>query len=397
MSKHGTLFAMTRAMAIGTRLEIDSAGDVTSSALHVASPTITARTPRRDRRSPVRRRARRAASEQRDDVVSTSLTVPALDSYATVVVAFSGGKDSLAFLLHLIEAGVPRERIELWHHDVDGREGSDLMDWPCTRAYCQTVADALGVRLYFSWKVGGFEREMLRDGVRTAPTRFEVLGGAVVEVGGVRGGSGTRRRFPQVSADLKVRWCSAYLKIDVGSTAIRNQERFRRARTLIVSGERAQESPARAKYQVFEPDRADGRTTRHERHVDRWRPVHGWTEKQVWAIIERHCINPHPAYRLGWGRVSCAACIFGGSAQWASLARLAPAKFERVATYEEQFGVTIQRKRSVRQLAVIGNPYAWDEADARAALSIAFDEPAILTPSTWRLPRGAYGESCGPS
>lgn len=54
-------------------------------------------------------------------------------SYDVVIVAFSGGKDSLACLLHLLELGVPRSKIELWHHDVDGREGSTLMDWPCSR------------------------------------------------------------------------------------------------------------------------------------------------------------------------------------------------------------------------------------------------------------------------
>jgi tRNA(Ile)-lysidine synthase TilS/MesJ len=47
---------------------------------------------------------------------------PDLNSYDVIVVAFSGGKDSIACVLHLLELGGPRERIELWHHDVDGRE-----------------------------------------------------------------------------------------------------------------------------------------------------------------------------------------------------------------------------------------------------------------------------------
>ena len=94
---------------------------------------------------------------------------PDLASYDTIIVAFSGGKDSVACVLRLLELGVPRERIELWHHDVDGREGSDLMDWPVTRSYCRAFADALGLRIFYSWKVGGFEREMLRDGEHTQP------------------------------------------------------------------------------------------------------------------------------------------------------------------------------------------------------------------------------------
>lgn len=326
---------------------------------------------------------------------------PELDSYSRILVAFSGGKDSLACLLHLLDCGVPRDRIELWHHDVDGREGSDLMDWPCTRDYCRAVAAAFGLPVYYSWKVGGFEGEMLRDGTRTSATRFETPEG-LGEIGGKLGKPGRRMRFPQISPDLSIRWCSAYMKIDPCRRALQNQERFRHARTLIVSGERAEEDRSknktgRASYAPFEPDVADLRHGRHARHIDRWRPVHAWSERSVWAIIERYMVNPHPAYRCGWGRVSCMTCIFGNADQWASASKMAPAKVETVAQYEERFGVTIQRNQSVRRLVVLGNSYQWDAADARAAMSRAFDEPVILQPGEWKLPRGAYGDSCGPT
>jgi predicted phosphoadenosine phosphosulfate sulfurtransferase len=47
-----------------------------------------------------------------------AVTAPAT-SYDTIIVAFSGKKDSTGCLLSLIEAGAPREHIELHHHDVD--------------------------------------------------------------------------------------------------------------------------------------------------------------------------------------------------------------------------------------------------------------------------------------
>lgn len=319
---------------------------------------------------------------------------PDLASYSTIVVAFSGGKDSLACVLHLLELGVARDRIELWHHDVDGREGSDLMDWPVTRDYCRAVADALGVRLYYSWKVGGFEGEMDRRDRPTAPTRFETPDG-VRETGG-RGKPGTRGLFPQVSADLKVRWCSAYLKIDVCAAALRNQPRFENARTLVVSGERAEESANRARYRTFERDRADNRDGSSARHVDRWRPVHAWSSADVWSIIARHRINPHPAYRIGLGRVSCMNCIFQDADQAATIAAIAPANHEQLARKEEASGKTIKRGKSVRHLAVVGNPIAVSDADRRAALSRTFDEPAVL--DVWSMPAGAHAtSSCGPS
>ena len=86
-----------------------------------------------------------------------------IDLYDTIIVAFSGGKDSMACVLDLLHRGVSKDKIELWHHDVDGREGSKLMDWPVTRDYCNKFAKAMGLKLYYSWKVGGFEREMLRQ------------------------------------------------------------------------------------------------------------------------------------------------------------------------------------------------------------------------------------------
>lgn len=321
---------------------------------------------------------------------------PNLAFYDHIIVGFSGGKDSVACVLHLLDLGVDPSRIELWHHDVDGREGSRMMDWAVTRAYCSAFAEAIGAKLYFSWKVGGFEREMLRDGAATAPSRFETPEG-VKQAGGVRGTLGTRLKFPQVSADLSVRWCSAYLKIDVASLALNNQERFLGRRTLFITGERAEESAARAKYATFEPHRTDNRDgKRNVKHVDHWRPVHGWKEAEVWAIIERFRINPHPAYRLGWGRVSCAACIFGSPDQWASLKAVNPCQFEAVAGYEESFGVTIQRKRSIRELAAAGTPYAFQESDRDAAVSETWDEPMIVPEGAWKLPAGAFGESCGP-
>lgn len=46
-----------------------------------------------------------------------------MTGYDKYIVAFSGGKDCTACFLHLLDIGIPKERIELWHHEVDGREG----------------------------------------------------------------------------------------------------------------------------------------------------------------------------------------------------------------------------------------------------------------------------------
>ncbi len=318
-----------------------------------------------------------------------------LDSDQTIVVAFSGGKDSLACIAYLLDLGVPKEKIELWHHDVDGREGSTLMDLPITRAYCKAVAKTLEITIYFSWKMGGFEGEMLRENSLTAPTKFETPDGEIVQVGGTRGKRNTRLMFPQITANLSRRYCSPYVKIDVCATAIRNQKRFNNSRTLVVTGERAEESAARANYKTFEPDRSDNRDGRNQRHVDRYRPVHQWKEQQVWDIIEKYQIDPHPAYHLGWGRVSCMKCIFGSTNQWASVQAIDPGGFQEISEYEELFETTIHRTDTVTERAAKGTPYQMTAEHISQALSKEYTGNIIQ--DNWQLPAGAFGESCGPS
>lgn len=324
---------------------------------------------------------------------------PALSEYDRFVVFFSGGKDSQACVLHLLDEGVPADRIELHHHLVDGKEGSALMDWPVTDAYCAAFAKAFGLRLFFSWKVGGFEREMLRNEELTAPIAWQSEGGEVRLSGGERGKQGTRLMFPQVSADLSQRWCSSYLKVDVGARVLTSEARFLHGKTLVVTGERAEESSARARYKTFEPNRTDNRNgARVKRHIDHWRPIHSWTEAQVWACLERHRVRAHPAYFLGWGRTSCRACIFGSANQWATIAKHMPESFEQIALYEERFGKTIQRKLSLRALAQRGTSFEVDDATLALANGTVYDIPIIVGNSEpWPLPKGAFGESAGPT
>ena len=203
-------------------------------------------------------------------------------------------------------------------------------------------------------------------------------------------------KFPQVSADLSVRWCSAYLKIDVGRILMNNDPQFQGQKTLFITGERAQESTARAKYLEAEEHHSSGRG----RLIHQWRPILHWDEQKVWEIIKRHRILPHPCYRLGWGRASCMTCIFGSPNQWATVRVIAPEQFERIAQYEEEFGLTIQRKLSIRQMADKGTPYmaACNRPELiRMALYEGYDEVVRVPEGEWVLPAGAFGESAGPT
>jgi 3'-phosphoadenosine 5'-phosphosulfate sulfotransferase (PAPS reductase)/FAD synthetase len=319
---------------------------------------------------------------------------PDLASYDKVLVGFSGGKDSIAAVLALLENGVPPEKIELHHHDIDG-EGATFMDWPVTKDYCRKFAAALGIPIYFSWRKGGFEREMMRDNQRTAPVAFEKPDGTVGEAGGQHGPLGTRKKFPQQSANLTTRWCSGALKVDVMAAAIRNQDRFDDARTLVVTGERAEESSNRAHYKTFEPHRAHS----SKRHVDQYRPVHAWSEQQVWDVMREHGVVPHPSYQLGYGRLSCRHCIFANQNQIATNQALYPESTGKIAAREQEFGITIHRKEDLMTRAKKGTPYqaALDNPEmARLGDSTVWDVPIIVPKEQWKLPAGAFGEKDGP-
>lgn len=325
-----------------------------------------------------------------------------IHDYDKYIVCFSGGKDSIALHLYLLELGVDPAKIELWHHDIDGEVGANeknFMDWPITKAYCVAYAKAFNTPLYFSWREGGFKREMLRDNQPTGDTFFEDENHNVIRIESRKGEryNNTRMKFPQVSADLSTRWCSAYLKIDICASAIRNQDRFKGIKTLVLTGERGEESSARGKYNILEADRSDLRNGKKPRHVDHFRPLRDWPEEDVWAIMERFSVRPHPAYEMGFGRVSCMKCIFGNKDQFASAYAIDPEGTQDIANYEKEFGVTIKRKESVEDLVAKGTPYeAITPELSRLSMMRIYPHDIIMPEGTWKLPAGAFGESCGP-
>jgi len=133
--------------------------------------------------------------------------------------------------------------------------------------------------------------------------------------------------------------------------------------------------------------------------VDQWRPIHAWTASQVWAIIGRRRIRPHPAYCLGWGRLSCRCCIFGSADQWATLRAMFPDAFAVIAQRERASGETIYRRLTVDQLADLGSVYpaaSQNPDDLAQAKDRIWRLSITMTP--WALPAGAKtSDSAGPS
>lgn len=318
-------------------------------------------------------------------------------SYDKYIVSFSGGKDSTATFLYLLDCGVPKDKIELWHQEIDAREKT-FFDWEITPDYCRKFAEAFGVKIYFQWKQGGFFREIMREKSRTAPNFFECEDGVIRKSGGKKGKLTTRHKFPALSANLKIRWCSAYLKVDVCKAALINQLRFRGIRTLVLSGERAEESPARAKYKTFEPDTADLRNgKKYTRHIDRLRLVLHKTEAEIWEIIRRYRVRVHPCYYLGWSRCSCKFCIFGNKDQFASANFISPCQTQRIIQMEKDFKFTMKPDSDLATFIEKGKAYKMTAALIKLATSYDYDQPIIIPEDQeWILPAGAFGDPfCG--
>jgi hypothetical protein len=126
--------------------------------------------------------------------------------------------------------------------------------------------------------------------------------------------------------------------------------------------------------------------------------------------MERFQINPHPCYKMGWGRCSCACCIFSDADQWASLAIVCPEKVKRTNFLEHKFGKAIHyRKKSAAKIGPVsyeniyitdflkkGEPFPnLDPRDIECVNSKTYIQ-RVHRPS-WELPLGARGSQAGPT
>lgn len=338
-----------------------------------------------------------------------------LEEYDKIIVLFSGGKDSLCAALNLLELGVPKEKIELWHHDIDGGHPSRRMDWRCTSAYVKSFAEAMGIKLVVSYRVNGFFGELYRLGASEPiewidPDTGEVLRckespsykkceelkkTCTEELEEKLKEYGHRYRFPAKSADLSRRWCSAYLKVMVASSVIANIDQLetKHAKLLIVSGERRGESPGRSHYNEMEVHR----TNTKSRLVHQWRNVIDWSERDIWECMKRHNINPHPCYRAGWNRCSCAMCIFSTPTLFAGIKELYPEEYEALVQDEKILGFTLDNKCDLNTF--VGDAKSCvvhkDHDAVQSLLAGQYTPEQIYVKGEWHYPAGAFHGAAG--
>ena len=382
-----------------------------------------------------------------------------LEEYDLIVVLFSGGKDSTACYYKLLELGVPKSKIELWHHDIDGGH----MDWRCTQNYVRSFAEAEGVPLRVSYRINGFFGELYRIGASEPVEWVEPDTGEIMrcklsnnylkclelkekcteDMEEKLKEYGCRMKFPAKSGDLSRRWCSAYLKIMVADSVISNLDHLEElaklggkrhkfpakgsthngrwcsgslkasvqdsvtsclertkenVKVLVVSGERRGESRGRSMYNEMELHRTNAEKKAH-RTVHQWRPVIDYSEKDVWEVMKRHKANPHPCYRAGWNRCSCAQCIFSTPPLFAGIRELYPDEYEKLRQDEIILGFTLDNKCDLDTF--VGDAkscvYWGDEAAIHSLVSGEFTVDDVYVKGAWMYPAGAFhGAEGGP-
>ncbi|RKJ46538.1 hypothetical protein D7X98_04055 [bacterium 1XD8-76] len=410
-----------------------------------------------------------------------------LEEYDLIIILFSGGKDSTACYYKLLEMGVPKEKIELWHHDIDGGHPSRRMDWRCTQNYVKSFADVEEVPLRVSYRVNGFFGELYRIGAsepiewidpetgdimqcRLSPNYLkcrELKEKCVEDMETALKQYGYRMKFPAKSGDLSRRWCSAYLKIMVADSVISNLDRLEQleelggkcqkfpakgsigngrwcsaqlkrevadsvirnldqleeiggkrqkfpvvqdnvtpnlektkkdVKVLVVSGERRGESAGRATYNEMEVHRTNAEKRSH-RTVHQWRPVIDYSEKDIWEVLKRHKANPHPCYRAGWNRCSCAQCIFSTPKLFAGIRELYPEEYAALRQDEIILGFTLDNKCDLDTFVGDAQSCVY-RGDNRAIHSLVTGEFApddVYVKGKWMYPAGAFhGAEGGP-
>jgi len=223
---------------------------------------------------------------------------------ALFAVNHSGGKDSQAMLLKLLELGIPGDQIVIVHADL-GR-----VEWEGSQEHIRR--NSFGLPLVVA---------------EPARTLFQMVR--------------SRGMWPSPQQ----RQCTSDLKRTPITREIRRYLKAHpRFNGLVVNcmGMRAEESSARAKAAVF---KFSERNSKAGREWYDWLPIHAMSEADVFASIRAAGQAPAWPYFAGMTRYSCCFCIMASEADLKTAARLAPSLYREVVHLERSVNHTLSMSR----------------------------------------------------
>lgn len=233
-----------------------------------------------------------------------------IDRGATFFVSHSGGKDSQAMYLRLLDI-VPHDQLVVVHADLGEVEWDGVQDH---------VKSTVSHRLHV---------------VRAGKTFFEM----------VRSRAKNRPEVPSWPSP-STRQCTSDLKRGPIYKFIRNHMAATGSSLAVnCTGIRAEESSARSKQPEWTRNNA---LSVAGRIVYEWKPIHKWTTAEVFAHIEAHGQKPFWAYAAGNKRLSCVFCIMGCDNDLRHGAKQRPELYEKYLAIEEETGWSMFHKHSLR-------------------------------------------------
>ena len=270
----------------------------------------------------------------------------ALERGAALAISVSGGKDSQAMLRavarHFRERGY-RGRLLATHADLGRAEwGGHHPTSPLnTLRHVRRMCEAEGVELLVVQRAKGDLVDRWRD------------------------------RLEQLAGQGKPHWSSAASRYCTSDLKREPIDKFLRSLgDLVISAEgiRAGESRNRATKPCWEPRK---RIETQTREALTWRPIHEWSEGDVWEALgsslwdleRRRALYRagfeslalsgwpgHPAYVLGNERLSCALCVLAGRNDLENGIRHNPELAEEIMRQERESGFGFKKDLSIIDL-----------------------------------------------
>lgn len=265
-------------------------------------------------------------------------------------ISLSGGADSTACYLYLLESGVI-ERFEA----AGSRVVRVFMDtgWelPETYAYLDTLEARFGpIQRIATWAPGPDEAPpvgyahleplWVTPGRCMDPALWALAKDFEARIGRYCPMIRLILQWRKVPTSVR-RWCTADLKQRPVIGFLKTLQD-----PINAIGVRAEESRARAAQLPWEW------SDDYDAHI--WRPIHAWTKQDRIDIHARHGLAPNPLYLRGQGagRVGCRVCVSSGKADLRWIAEYFPETIDLLRELE----ATLEAIGSPRQEAGAGSP-----------------------------------------
>ena len=267
---------------------------------------------------------------------------PTVPHDTTIVLSTSGGKDSTATMLLLMEWEIPF--IPVFADTGNEHEA--------TLEYLYSLPDKIGcppiitVKADFTNRIAAKRKFIAND--KRDPNLPGRLGGwsdeAKEKALEVLYPSGNpfldlclwKGRFPS----RKAQFCSEELKANTAYEEVIEPILISGKQVWSVRGIRKDESLARANTQQFETD------TRYAEEITQFHPIADWTAAEVFKMHKRHGLEPNPLYRLGMGRVGCMPCINASKQELYEISVRFPEHIEKVKEWERIVSLACKRQES---------------------------------------------------